>query len=627
MSSSDIHLEEIHPPPAEMPAEEIRAVDHEMESVQTPPQVIKPTEEEVKFTLLKDQSDVSKKDAKNNLGQLWKFLTTDPSKEKKKQNGNDKAKSKDNSENKQLKKLFGPISLGKAKKKNDLELIDFNIGKLSAPALEGSIRDTDITYAVEPPFQYVNIKFDGEELVYNAMEPPLSDGQKKYLEIIEKGLEKLISSKIVVIKPEEREAFLRTRFDEIIDIYNWNLNQQHRDRMFFYLRKQYLGYSRIDVLMKDHYIEDISCNGPNNYIYIYHRVYGSIRTNISFGELELNRFVMRMAQISGKHISILQPIKDISMPDGSRANMTLGSEVTKKGATFTIRKFKEKPISPIELADFGSIDTKCLAYLWILLDFKKSILVSGGTASGKTTLMNVMCAFIRPEHKIVSLEDTPEMNLSHPNWIQSVTRSGFGAEAGGGAPSGVSHAGGKSPGDIGLYDLLVAALRQRPEYIIVGEVRGTEAFTLFQAIAVGHACMGTIHAGSMRELLSRVESNPMNVPRTLFASMDAVIFSALIRRGDRNVRRAMAIVEVLELDPNGDLITNPVFKWDAFSDKFVFSGKSHIFEKIEKSVGVKEEFLYKEMETRSKFLKELRDNNIRDYKSVVEKIREYALDK
>lgn len=523
-----------------------------------------------------------------------------------------------------LKDLLKPLNINFSGNITSVELVEFNLGELSYPNPDKSVRDTNVTYPIDPPFQFVNIRFDGEELVYNALEPPLSEGEKKYMVIIERSLEKLISSKIVAIRPEEREDFLRMRFSDIVRMYGLPLNEAHQDRMFYYLRKRYLGYDKIDIIMKDHYIEDISCNGPNNYLYIYHRVYGSIRTNVSFEEVELNKFVMRLAQVSGRHISILQPIKDITMPDGSRANLTLGSEVTKKGATFTIRKFRDKPMSPAELTQYGSIDARSLAYLWLLLDYKKSILVSGGTASGKTTLLNVIASFIRPELKIVSLEDTAELNLVHSNWIQSVTRSGFGAEGGGSSPSGVSTPG-KAPGDIGLYDLLVAALRQRPEYIIIGEVRGAEAFTMFQAIAVGHACLGTIHAGSMRELLSRIESNPMNVPRTLFSSLDAVCFSALIRRGDRNVRRVMSIVEVLELDPNGDLVTNPVFRWDAVSDRFVFTGKSHIFEKIENQLGVKEEVLVNEMEARAKFLLDLREKNIVEYEAVVEKIHEYVL--
>lgn len=521
-----------------------------------------------------------------------------------------------------------PLKL--SKKQEKVELLDFNIGALTLPGMDRPIKETNITYPLDPPYQFINIKFNGEELTYNVLEPPLSEGEIKYMNTIEKSLEKLISTKIIAIKPEEREDFLRTRFSEIIRMYGYNLSMAHQDRIFFHLRKRYLGLDKIDAIMKDHYIEDISCNGPNNYLYVYHRVYGSVRTNVSYEEVELNKFVMRLAQISSKHISILQPIKDVSMPDGSRANLTLGSEVTKKGATFTIRKFRDKPMSPVELLGYKSIDSRMLAYIWILLDYKRSVLVSGGTASGKTTLMNVFCSFIRPELKIVSLEDTAELNLVHPNWIQSVTRSGFGAESGDSSSnsvSGVSGVSAKTPGDIGMYDLLVAALRQRPEYIIVGEVRGAEAFTLFQAIAVGHACMGTIHAGNMRELLSRVESNPMNVPRTLFSAMDAVCFSAMIRRGDRNIRRVMSIMEVLELDPNGDLITNPVFRWDAFTDKFVFSGKSHIFEKIEAQLGIKEEALINEMEERSNFLTMLGQKNITDYADVVENIREYILNK
>lgn len=508
-------------------------------------------------------------------------------------------------------------------RKEKVETIEFSVGSLSSPSLDKPIKETDVTYPVDPPFQYVNVRFEGGELVYSVLEPPLSEGEKKCMAVIERSLEKLISSKIVAIRPEERKDFLRMRFTDIVRMYGLPLSEAQQDKIFFYLKKRYLGYDKIDAIMKDHYIEDISCNGPNNYLYVYHRVYGSVRTNVSFEEVELNKFVMRMAQVSGRHISILQPIKDVSLPDGSRANLTLGTEVTKKGATFTIRKFKEKPMSPVELMEYNSIDARALAYLWLLLDYKKSILISGGTASGKTTLLNVIASFIRPEFKIVSLEDTAELNLAHDNWIQSVTRNGFGAEGGTESVSGVSGVSLKAPGDICLYDLLVAALRQRPDYIIVGEVRGAEAFTMFQAIAVGHACLGTIHAGTMRELLSRIEANPMNVPRTLFSALDAVCFNSLLRRGERNVRRVVSIVEVLELDHDGDLVTNPVFRWDPMSDRFVFAGKSHIFEKIESEVGVKRETLAQEMEKRALFLESLRENNVKDYALVVDKIREY----
>ncbi len=521
--------------------------------------------------------------------------------------------------------VLASLKLNPGKKGDEVELLDFDVGNISYPSMWGATRDINVTYPIDPPYQFINIRFDDGELVYNVLEPPMGEDEKKYFDIVEKALEKLTSTRIIVIRPEEREEFLRMRFSDIIRMHGLKLSEEHQDRIFFYLRKRYLGYDKIDTIMKDRFIEDISCNGPNQHLFIYHRVYGSIKTNVQYAEIDLNNFVMRLAQMSGRHISILQPIKDVSLPDGNRANLTLGSEVTKKGATFTIRKFRDKPMSPIELMEYNSIDEYVLAYIWMVIDYKKSILVSGGTASGKTTLLNVFCSFVRPEKKIVSLEDTAELNLMHENWIQSITRSGFGGEGDTGNSffSGVSGISSRSPGDIGLYDILVAALRQRPEYIIVGEVRGAEAFTMFQAIAVGHACMGTIHAGNMRELISRVESNPMNVPRTLFASLDVVCFNALLTRGDREVRRLINVVEILELDPNGDLVTNPVFRWDAALDRFVFSGKSHIFGKIESQLGVSEEDLLKEMEKRAIFLRSLLIGNIRDYSAVMEMIHEY----
>jgi flagellar protein FlaI len=326
---------------------------------------------------------------------------------------------------------------------------------------------------------------------------------------------------------------------------------------------------------------------------------------------------MKMAQTSGRHISVLQPIRDATLSDGSRVNLTLGKEVTRKGSTFTIRRFRSNPVSVIDLMNYGTFNAEVLAYMWIIIEYKRSVLAAGGTASGKTTTLNALGAFIRPEYKIVSIEDTAEMNLMHPNWTQSVTRTGFGGDGTG-----------KSAGDIELYDLLTAALRQRPEYIVVGEVRGAEASTLFQAISVGHPCMGTIHAGSMKELLSRVESEPMNVPRNLFSSLDVVVFNSLIKVGEHFIRRVLRIVELVEVDPErGDLITNPVFKWDPINDTYVFSVSSSMFDAISEEFGIGVEFLEQEMKNRTQHLDWMREHDIKNYEEVARAIRRYARDK
>jgi archaeal flagellar protein FlaI len=497
----------------------------------------------------------------------------------------------------------------------DSEELEFNVGEVSLPKHGVPQTEIDVTYEIKAPFQYARVYYNGEDLVHEGIEPPLRESELKYLDIIEKAFERMSSSDILVVDEKERRKALEDRFLMIIRIYRINLTQFQKDKMFYYLMKRYLGYGKIDLLMNEPYVEDITCNGPGTYIYINHRFYGSIKSDVTFEEVELNNFVMKIAQISGRHISLLQPIRDATLPDGSRANLTLGREVTKKGSTFTIRRFKSNPISCIDLMRFKTFDSIMLAYLWIIIERKRSILASGGTASGKTTTLNALGTFIPHEYKIVSIEDTAELNLLHPNWTQSVTRVGFGGEAGGS---------GKSKGDIELYDLLKAALRQRPEYIFVGEVRGEEANTLFQAISVGHPCMGTIHAGTMQELLSRVESEPMNVPRNLFAGLDVVVFNAMVKHGEHFIRRVMRVVEIVEVDPEkGDLVTNPVFKWNAVDDTYEFSGTSAMFADIEEEFGIPEDELVEEMYTRSRVLEWLYENNVVDYEKVNSAVRDY----
>ncbi|MBP1909148.1 type II/IV secretion system ATPase subunit [Methanolobus bombayensis] len=498
-----------------------------------------------------------------------------------------------------------------------IEEADFTVGELSVPAPGVPQKEVNITYEVTPGTQYVHIEFDGESLQYTCLEPPLSESEEEALFIIKNAFDKMAHSEILLVEEEDRVEALRDRFDLIVDIYRLKLSETQKDKFFYYLHKKYMGFDRMDLLMKDPYIEDITCNGPYTPLYVNHRVYGSVATDVIYEEIELNNFVMRMAQAAGRHISVLEPIRDATLVDGSRANLTLGKEVTKRGSTFTIRRFRSNPVSCIDLMNYKTYDSMVLAYFWLMIEYKRSVLAAGGTASGKTTTLNALGAFIPPEYKIVSIEDTAEMNLMHPNWTQSITRAGFG-----GGESG------KSAGDIELFDLLKAALRQRPEYIVVGEVRGAEAGTLFQAISVGHPCMGTIHAGSIHELLSRVESEPMNVPRNLFASVDMVIFNSMIKVGEHFLRRALRIVEIVELDSErGDLITNPVFKWNPVTDEYEYSGSSAMFDAINDEFGIDQMELVKEMGMRAKYLESLANGGITEYEEVARAIRRYSREK
>lgn len=490
----------------------------------------------------------------------------------------------------------------------------------------------NITYPVAPPFAFVNIVFNSAEGEFNYMirEPKLKEEEKQTLALLKKRLEATMDQEEVPIvenliftESQPLRDYLKVRYNETIDLYDIKLEDRRKQVLLYYLERELLGLGRSDPVLKDPFIEDISCNGPLIPLYIFHRIFGSMKTNVIYeNELELNKYVIKLAQISGKHVSIYQPILDATLLDGSRINLTLGSEVTRKGSTFTIRKFSHDPISPIDLIRFQSVSPLQMAYFWMLIENKKSILVSGGTASGKTTLLNAICMFIRPEDKIVSIEDTPEIHIDHTNWIQSVSRTGYGVGSSGIAASGQSR-----PGDITLFDLLVAGLRQRPEYIIVGEVRGREASTLFQAIAVGHASMSTIHAGSIDELLHRVENEPMNIPRSLFQSLDAVAFQAQVSINGKMVRRVRTVVEILEIEKdNKNLLTNDAFNWDPKHDSFDFSGRSFILENIAKATGKPLEFMMNELKRKEAYLLLMDKKNIHSYEKVSKAINDYYVD-
>ncbi len=526
-----------------------------------------------------------------------------------------------------------PKKFGAKGEKLPEELVHVTGNRVMVPSYEEFERLKNITYPVKEPFQYVNLQDRDGEVIYTVFEPQLTKREKAIHKKVITAYDLLVNVGTVLIDVEDRLKFLEETYKEIIDIYNIKMSPVEYQRILYYIERDYVRYGKADAMINDRFIEDISCNGPDNPVYVYHRFFESIRTNVIFGELELNNFILRLSQLSGRHISILQPIRDAALPDGSRVNMTLGKEVTKKGSTFTIRKFRAEPISPIEIAALRTASTSMLAFLWLLVEYEQSFLISGGTASGKTTLLNAVSMLIRPENKIVSVEDTPEINLAHPNWIQAVTRVGFGEQGGGGSPSGISGLSGvsgrgKSTGDITLYDLLIAALRQRPDYIIVGEVRGEEAYTLFQAISVGHAAMGTIHAASMVELLARVESMPMNVPRVLVANLDIVIFLAAIRKGEEKVRRVREIVEILGIDQGTkELITNTVFRWDPITDKVEYLGRSFIVEKLSKSFGIPKEDLEREITKRQEVLDDLKNRGVVNYKEVTEAVRQYYLER
>lgn len=467
------------------------------------------------------------------------------------------------------------------------------------------------SYPVNPPFVYVGIVRDPETgvIVYRVFEPTLTEEDRQVIrqltELLRVELEIPASE---LAHHEAAEKYLRRESINLIRRYRLKVRREAFDKIMYYIFRDFIGYGKIDPLMRDPLIEDISCDGPRIPIYVWHREYESIPTNISFeSEDELQRFILRLAYLSGRHISVAQPIVDAGLPDGSRIQMTYGSEVTKRGSTFTIRKFRADPLSIVDLIRLKTLSSDMAAMFWLALENMATILVAGGTASGKTTTINCLAMFIRPEAKIITIEDTPELNLPHENWIQAVTRVGFRGE-----------------GEITLFDLLKAAMRQRPDYIIVGEIRGEEAFTLFQAVSTGHAGLSSIHADSVRAVINRLTSEPMNIPKTMLTSLDYILLQSKLSRGEKTVRRVMEVVEITGIDTRtNELLTNRVYSYDYPSDSHQFLGRTYKLEEAAKTKGLSMDEVHEELENRKLILDWMVKNNIRKYSEVAQIVRNY----
>ncbi|HWG91474.1 MAG TPA: type II/IV secretion system ATPase subunit [Candidatus Thermoplasmatota archaeon] len=450
---------------------------------------------------------------------------------------------------------------------------------------------------------------------YEVDEPHLTLDEIKILAFVKDTLFRSIRGFPDEDNNDALRSYLIERIDEVINDHSIALDDKGREKIIYYVVRDFIGYERIDVLMKDPMIEDVSCDGSGVPLFVFHRRHGSIRTNVQFPEDKLlDGFVIKMAERSGKHISIADPILDATLPDRSRLNATLAREVTSRGSSFTIRRFREVPITVPELMDYGTLSPDIAAYYWLALEEGMSALIAGGTASGKTTALNAMSLFIPPDRKIVSIEDTRELNLPHENWIAGVSRLGFGDKG----------ADGKAAGTIDTFKLLEAALRQRPEYILVGEVRGREAFTLFQAMATGHATYSTMHADSAYSAVRRLENPPINVPRIMLGALDILVVQLQMRYQGRAVRRVKELVEFLGMDPaTGELLTNTLFRWDPRNDTYLKAPKSYVLEKIMTRRNWTAEEAANEWTRRAKLLEALRKAKVFQLEKVAEVIGAY----
>ena len=480
-----------------------------------------------------------------------------------------------------------------------------NIPEITNPAIE-----VLEIYPVKEPYSYIRITFNNEnsEYLYEVIEPEMNREEKDLLALIKDTLQRTLGYEWEKLTSLDKEEYLRESVDSFVQTRGIKVEPITKKKLGYYIIRDFVGHGVIDVMMNDDDIEDISCDGFNIPIFISHRKYESVRSNIIFdNEDALNNFVVTLSQRSGKQISVSSPILDGTTIEGHRVQATYSREVTTRGSTFTIRRFKHRPFTPVDLLKYKTVSPDMMAYLWLGVENGESMILCGGTASGKTSSLNSLALFIPPGAKIVTMEDTREINLPHDNWIPGMTRTGVGEK----------DKDGKSAGEIDMFDLVRAALRQRPNYIIVGEVRGKETYIMFQAMATGHSTYSTMHADSVKSMVNRLENPPINCPRILLTALRNVLIQAQVRVGNDLVRRMKQIIEIVGFEPEtNELITNTVYEWDQATDRFIYKGHSFLFDKIMEMKSLTHDEMMTEFQKRIEIINYMVFKDMTDYRKI-----------
>ena len=463
-----------------------------------------------------------------------------------------------------------------------------------------------VTYPLKPPFSYAIIASNERtsESLYIIDELTMDLEEREAFKKLYKLFEKELQA------PREGQT-LQEALDEQIPILiekNKKLTAELTPiglkRVLYFLERDIAGFGKIDPLMFDVSIEDISCTGFGKPLYIFHRDHENIRTTIQFGEKEINDFVMKLVHKAGKHISLAFPIVDATLPGRHRLAVTYGKEVTPSGTSFTIRKFRTDPLTIVDLIKNDTLSETMGAYLWLLMENKYSAMILGSTGAGKTTALNATACLVPPAYKVITIEEVAEVNLPHENWVSTISRPGFGME---------------KKGEIALYDLIKSAVRHRPDLIIVGEIRGEESYVLFQSLATGHGGLATMHADSPEIALKRLTQPPMNIPPSILSLMNCLITVKHVRsptfvKGEKKIS-TRKFVNISEVRQGGSL--NQVVKWIPSTDTFTEDyDNSYLLGQLALNLDLSVDYLIKEMDRRKDILIWMVNRNIRDYKNV-----------
>lgn len=485
-----------------------------------------------------------------------------------------------------------------------------------------NINMPNLIYPVGDPLFVHVYRRPNESISYHVIEPELTEDESElYNRILDRMID-LAHRYPVPDRVEDMEPVILKILDEVVHIKDQgNLlsayflhkipltRTQYENIKYFVIRNR-VGYGKLEPLFLDPYLEDMHCVGVGGMSCI-HKIFEMVRTNIVFkDDYELNRYMVETSERVERPVSDAKAVVDAIMPDGSRVNFIYGREVSLEGSSFTIRKFSEVPVSITQIIMWGTMSAELSAYIWLCLEHGMNMFVCGETASGKTTTLNASCAFIKPDDKVYTVENTPEVTMPHDTWQHLVTRES-----------------GKDT-DVTMFDLLIAALRSRPNYIIVGEIRGEEGNIAFQAMQTGHPVLSTFHAGSVRSMIQRITSHPINVPISSVDNLNIVLIQQAVEQQGHFVRRVLSVTEIERYyDVENKMITREVFSWEPSKDNHRFRGmfNSYILEqKIAKMLGYEDtRDIYRDLDLRKRILEKMVENKIFNYFDVWEVLSKY----
>lgn len=477
-------------------------------------------------------------------------------------------------------------------------------------------------YPVGDPIFIHIFKDEKERVIYNVIEPTLNEEEEK---LYDKVVDRLVSLSYKQSVPDEVTdigPILLDLLDEIIttesavkNFFNFTeskirVTEEQYEKIKYYLIRNRVGYSKLQPLFYDPYLEDIHCTGVGT-IKTQHKRFDMVYTNIEFrDDEELDSYILDVTERVERPVSDAHPVVDSMMPDGSRANFLYSREISKEGSSFTLRKFTDTPISITQIVDWGTMSPDLAGYIWLALENGMNLFVCGETASGKTTTLNAISAFIPPDDKVYTVENTPEVTMPHDVWQHLVTR-----ESG-------------KDSDVDYEELLIAALRSRPDYIIVGEIRGVEGSIAFQAMQTGHPVMSTFHAGDVTTMIQRITGNPINVPITFIDNLNLVLIQQAVNRKGEKLRRVLSLTELERYyEPDDAMVTREVVTWDPATDVHNFRGmyNSYILEqKIAKMLGYADtRKIYDVMKKRSHIIERMIEEEIFNYYEVWETLQKF----